>query len=124
MVICVASDPPAGNELVVDGRANAYVNGASFDLMSGAEFAPGGITLVTPAGVARRVADGIAFPRARGHVQVGADRGQRDADHRDVESVQEERAAQHEQQRPRRARSSPTLACWRQRGSEPRGWAR
>jgi sugar lactone lactonase YvrE len=57
-----ASDPPAGNELVVDGRGNAYVNGAGFDLMSGAEFAPGGITLVTPEGVARRVADGIAFP--------------------------------------------------------------
>jgi sugar lactone lactonase YvrE len=57
-----ASDPPAGNELVVDGRGNAYVNGAGFDLMSGAEFAPGGITLVSPDGVARRVAEGIAFP--------------------------------------------------------------
>jgi sugar lactone lactonase YvrE len=57
-----ASDPPVSNELVVDGRGNAYVNGAGFDLMSGAEFAPGGVTLVTPDGVARRVADGIAFP--------------------------------------------------------------
>jgi sugar lactone lactonase YvrE len=57
-----ASDPPAGNELVVDGRGNAYVNGAGFDLMTGEEFAPGGVTLVTPDGSARRVADGIAFP--------------------------------------------------------------
>jgi sugar lactone lactonase YvrE len=57
-----ASDPPAGNELVVDGRGNAYVNGPGFDLASGAEFAPGGVTLVTPEGSVRRVADGIAFP--------------------------------------------------------------
>jgi len=26
------SDPPAGNELVVDGRGNAYVNGGGFDM--------------------------------------------------------------------------------------------
>src|SRR6266571_8707083 len=29
------SKPPAGNELVVDGRGNAYVNGGGFDLMAG-----------------------------------------------------------------------------------------
>jgi len=56
------SDPPAGNELVVDGRGNAYVNGGGFDLMAGEEFAPGIVTLVTPDGSARQVADGIAFP--------------------------------------------------------------
>src|SRR3954470_11569260 len=56
------SDPPAGNELVVDGRGNAYVNGGGFDLMAGEEFAPGGVALVTPDGSARQVADGIAFP--------------------------------------------------------------
>jgi sugar lactone lactonase YvrE len=50
------------NEIVVDGRGNAYVNGAGFDLMGGAEFAPGIIALVSPDGSARRVADGIAFP--------------------------------------------------------------
>ena len=52
----------AWNEIVVDGRGNAYVNGAGFDLMSGEEFAPGIIALVTPDGSARQVADGIAFP--------------------------------------------------------------
>jgi len=52
----------AWNEIVVDGRANVYVNGAGFDLMAGGEFAPGLIALVTPDGVARQVADGIAFP--------------------------------------------------------------
>jgi sugar lactone lactonase YvrE len=57
-----ASDPAPGNELVVDGRGNAYVNGPGFDMMAGAEFAPGGIALVTPDGSARPVADGIAFP--------------------------------------------------------------
>jgi sugar lactone lactonase YvrE len=57
-----ASDPPAGNELVVDGRGTAYVNGGGFNLMAGEEFAPGVITLVTRDGSARRVADGLAFP--------------------------------------------------------------
>jgi sugar lactone lactonase YvrE len=56
------SDPPAGNELVVDGRGNAYVNGGGFDLMAGEEFAPGIVALVSPDGSTRRVADGIAFP--------------------------------------------------------------
>ena len=41
--------PPPWNEIVVDGRGNAYVNG-------------GCIVLVTPDGAARRVADGGAFP--------------------------------------------------------------
>jgi len=50
------------NEIVVDGRSNAYVNGAGFDLMAGEEFAPGIVALVTPDGSARQVADGIAFP--------------------------------------------------------------
>ncbi len=50
------------NEIVVDGRGNAYVNGGGFDLMAGEAFAPGIIALVTPDGCARQVADGIAFP--------------------------------------------------------------
>ena len=57
-----ASDPPAINELVVDGRGNAYVNGGGFDMMAGEEFAPGVIALVAPDGSARQVADGLAFP--------------------------------------------------------------
>jgi sugar lactone lactonase YvrE len=56
------SDPPAGNELVVDGRGNAYVNGGGFDLMAGEEFAPGIVALATPDGSARQAADGLAFP--------------------------------------------------------------
>jgi sugar lactone lactonase YvrE len=57
-----ASDPPAGNELVVDGGGNAYVNGGGFNLMAGEEFAPGVVSLVTADGSARQVADGLAFP--------------------------------------------------------------
>ena len=57
-----ASDPPAGNELVVDARGNAYVNGGGFNLMAGEPFAPGVIALVAPDGSARQVADGLAFP--------------------------------------------------------------
>ncbi len=56
------SDPPPGNELVVDGRGNAYVNGGGFDLMAGEPFAPGIVALATPDGSARQVADDIAFP--------------------------------------------------------------
>jgi sugar lactone lactonase YvrE len=49
------------NEIVVDGRGNAYVNNAGFDFPGG-KFAPGTIALVTPDGSVRQVADGIAFP--------------------------------------------------------------
>ncbi len=50
------------NEIVVDRRGNAYVNGGGFDLMAGEKFAPGIVAVVTSDGSARRVADGIAFP--------------------------------------------------------------
>lgn len=49
------------NEIVVDGRRNAYVNGGGFDFLAGEEFAPGIVALVIPDGSARQVADGIAF---------------------------------------------------------------
>ena len=57
-----ASDPPAVNELVVDARGNAYVNGGGFDLIAGEPFAPGIVALVRPDGSTRQVADGLAFP--------------------------------------------------------------
>jgi sugar lactone lactonase YvrE len=50
------------NEIVVDRRGNAYINGNGFDLMAGEAFAPGIIAMVTPDGSARQVADGVAFP--------------------------------------------------------------
>jgi sugar lactone lactonase YvrE len=50
------------NEIVVDGRGNAYINGGGFDLLAGEKFAPGIIALVKPDGSFRQVADGIAFP--------------------------------------------------------------
>jgi sugar lactone lactonase YvrE len=49
------------NDIVVDGRGNAYVNNIGFDFPGG-EFAPGIVALVTPDGPARQVADGVAFP--------------------------------------------------------------
>jgi sugar lactone lactonase YvrE len=51
-----------GNEIVVDGRGNAYVNGGGFDLMAGEPFAPGIVALITPDGAVRQVADDIHFP--------------------------------------------------------------
>ena len=56
------SDPPAGNELVVDGRGNAYVNGGGFDMMAGEPPAPGTIAHISPDGEPREVAGGLAFP--------------------------------------------------------------
>jgi sugar lactone lactonase YvrE len=53
---------PGWNDIVIDGRGNAYVNGAGSDPMSGEPFAPGSVSLVTPDGSVRRVADDIAFP--------------------------------------------------------------
>jgi sugar lactone lactonase YvrE len=49
------------NEIVVDGRGNAYINNQGFEFPGGT-FAPGTIALLTPDGSARQVADGIAFP--------------------------------------------------------------
>jgi sugar lactone lactonase YvrE len=49
------------NEIVVDGRGNAYINNQGFEFPGG-EFAPGTIALLTPDGSVRQVADGIAFP--------------------------------------------------------------
>ena len=51
----------AWNEIVVDGRGNAYINNIGFDFPGG-DFATGIIALVTPDGSPRRVEDGVAFP--------------------------------------------------------------
>jgi sugar lactone lactonase YvrE len=52
------------NEIVVDGRGNAYVNQAGFDLMSGAAPTSGTIALVTADGSSREVAGDVRFPTA------------------------------------------------------------
>ena len=49
------------NDIVVDGRGNAYVNNIGFDFPGG-EFAPGLVVLVTPDGNVDPVAEGLAFP--------------------------------------------------------------
>jgi sugar lactone lactonase YvrE len=53
---------PGWNDIVADGRGNAYVNGAGFNPMAGEEFRPGSVHLVTADGSVRQVADDIAFP--------------------------------------------------------------
>ena len=55
------SDRP-WNEIVVDRRGNAYVNGIGFDMMAGEEAEPGIIAMVAPDGSVRQVADGVEFP--------------------------------------------------------------
>ena len=49
------------NDIVIDGRGNAYVNNIGFDFPDG-EVGPGIVALVTPDGSARQVADDVAFP--------------------------------------------------------------
>ena len=49
------------NDIVVDGRGNAYVGNIGFDFPGG-EFVPGTLAMVTPEGEAREVTDGLAFP--------------------------------------------------------------
>jgi sugar lactone lactonase YvrE len=53
--------PHGCNEIVVDGRGNAYVNGGTFD-PPGQKIASGVIVVVKPDGSPRQVADNIAFP--------------------------------------------------------------
>ena len=53
---------PGWNDIVVDGRGNAYVNRAGFNPAAGEEFRPGFVFLVTADVSVREVADDIAFP--------------------------------------------------------------
>jgi sugar lactone lactonase YvrE len=50
------------NEIVVDGRGNAYLNSICFDMMAGGEFQPGIIALLSSDGELRQVAEDVAFP--------------------------------------------------------------
>ncbi|HJQ42836.1 MAG TPA: SMP-30/gluconolactonase/LRE family protein [Jatrophihabitantaceae bacterium] len=57
--------PPGWNDIVVDGRGNAYVNSPNFDFRAGpppGDPQPGVVALVTPDGAAAIVAEDIAFP--------------------------------------------------------------
>jgi sugar lactone lactonase YvrE len=53
------SEPPAGNELVVDRHGNAYVNGGQ---ALGEDSSTGIVAMVSLDGSARQVADALAFP--------------------------------------------------------------
>jgi sugar lactone lactonase YvrE len=53
---------PGWNDIVVDGRGNAYVNRCGFNPMVGEEFKPGFVHLAAADGSVRQVADDIAFP--------------------------------------------------------------
>jgi sugar lactone lactonase YvrE len=58
--LSVLSEHP-WNDIVVDGRGNAYVGNIGFDF-AGGEVAPGIVAVVAPDGSARQVADGVMFP--------------------------------------------------------------
>ena len=53
---------PGWNDIVVDGRGNAYVNRAGFDPMAGEPVRPGFVHVATSDGTVRQVAEDIAFP--------------------------------------------------------------
>ena len=63
--------PKGCNDIVVDGRGNAYVNSIGFDFPGG-EFVPGLVVLVTPDGTATHAAGDVAFPNG---MAVTADGG-------------------------------------------------
>jgi sugar lactone lactonase YvrE len=50
------------NDIVIDGRGNAYVNGASFNPMAGEAPKPGSVWLVMPDGRVREVAGDFGLP--------------------------------------------------------------
>jgi sugar lactone lactonase YvrE len=50
------------NDVVVDGRGNAYVDNVGFDMTAGEPPAPGHVVLATAEGTVRRVAGDLAFP--------------------------------------------------------------
>jgi sugar lactone lactonase YvrE len=53
---------PVWNDIVADGRGSIYLNGPGFNPAAGESFRPGAVSLVTPDGAVRQVADDIAFP--------------------------------------------------------------
>src|SRR5919198_171920 len=53
---------PGWNDIVVDGRGNAYVDTIGFDMMAGEAVRPGHGVLATADGAVRRVAEDLAFP--------------------------------------------------------------
>ena len=60
------------NEIVVDGRGNAFVNGPGFDLMRGVDFAPGVVALLRPDGSSEIGAEEVAFPNGMAIVPDGS----------------------------------------------------
>jgi sugar lactone lactonase YvrE len=62
LVIHAELGKPGWNDIVVDGRGNAYINRLGFNMMTGEEFKPGFVAVVTAEGSVRDVADDIAFP--------------------------------------------------------------
>lgn len=59
------------NDIVIDGRGNAYVNNIGYDFPEG-QPAPGFVVLITPEGSVSRVADDLQFPNG---MAVTADGG-------------------------------------------------
>jgi sugar lactone lactonase YvrE len=53
---------PGWNDIVVDGRGNAYVNSVGFDMAAGEAARPGHVVLASADGRVRRVAEDLAFP--------------------------------------------------------------
>jgi sugar lactone lactonase YvrE len=63
------------NDIVVDGRGNAFVNSPHFDFMTGpppGDVQPGRVGVVSPDGQVRVVADDLAFPNGMAVTADGA----------------------------------------------------
>ena len=53
--------PLGWNDIVVDGRGNAYIDSVAFDPTAPGQMRPGAVHLVTPDGAVRQVAGDLAF---------------------------------------------------------------
>jgi sugar lactone lactonase YvrE len=62
LVIWAELDGTGWNDIVVDGRGNAYVNNVGFNMMAGEAPRPGHVVLASADGTVRRVAEDLAFP--------------------------------------------------------------
>jgi sugar lactone lactonase YvrE len=62
LVVYADLGTPGWNDIVADGRGNAYLNRPGFNPMAGETFTPGFVYLVSPDGAVRQVADDVAFP--------------------------------------------------------------
>ena len=101
------------NDIVVDGRGNAYVNSIGFEFPA-EDPRPGLIALVTSDGAVRQVADDLAFPNGMAITDDGTTLLVAESYGEQVTAYDIERAAASatDGSGPRRRATTPTASAW------------